>query len=57
MQEVLNMSSQVLAAQLLLGVDNGSLHEMMGYQLAIAFGLLGVIHCAYGALYMRGGSV
>jgi branched-subunit amino acid ABC-type transport system permease component len=51
------MSSQVLAAQLLLGVDNGSLHEMMGYQLAIAFGLLGVIHCAYGALYMRGGSV
>jgi len=53
-QELLNMSSQALAAQLLLGLVNGSFYAMLSLGLAIIFGLLGVINFAHGALYMLG---
>ncbi|ROZ68761.1 branched-chain amino acid ABC transporter permease [Ramlibacter sp. WS9] len=54
MQELLGMSSQALAAQLLIGLINGSFYAMLSLGLAIIFGLLGVINFAHGALYMLG---
>lgn len=54
MQELLNMSPQSLAAQLLLGLVNGSFYAMLSLGLAVIFGLLGVINFAHGALYMLG---
>jgi branched-chain amino acid transport system permease protein len=54
MQEILGMSSQALAAQLLIGLINGSFYAMLSLGLAIIFGLLGVINFAHGALYMLG---
>lgn len=54
MQELLNMSPQSLAVQLLLGLVNGSFYAMLSLGLAVIFGLLGVINFAHGALYMLG---
>lgn len=54
MQELFGMSSQALAAQLLIGLINGSFYAMLSLGLAIIFGLLGVINFAHGALYMLG---
>ncbi|CAG9267684.1 Amino acid/amide ABC transporter membrane protein 1, HAAT family [Paraburkholderia unamae] len=44
----------VLLSQLLLGLVNGSFYAMLSLGLAVIFGLLGVINCAHGALFMLG---
>ena len=43
-----------LLGQLLLGLVNGSFYAMLSLGLAVIFGLLNVINCAHGALYMMG---
>ena len=43
-----------LAAQLMLGLINGSFYAVLSMGLAIIFGLLNIINFAHGALYMVG---
>jgi len=54
---LLNMSSQALIAQLLIGLINGSFYAILSLGLAIIFGLLNVINFAHGAMYMMGAFV
>jgi branched-chain amino acid transport system permease protein len=57
MDALLGMSPQALAAQLTLGLINGSFYALLSLGLAIIFGLLNVINFAHGALYMLGAFV
>lgn len=57
MDALLNMSSQALMAQLLVGLINGSFYAVLSLGLAIIFGLLNVINFAHGAMYMVGAFV
>ena len=57
MDALLNMSSQALMAQLLIGLINGSFYAVLSLGLAIIFGLLNVINFAHGAMYMLGAFV
>lgn len=57
MDALLNMSSQALIAQLLIGLINGSFYAVLSLGLAIIFGLLNVINFAHGAFYMLGAFV
>lgn len=57
MDTLLNMSSQALIAQLLIGLINGSFYAILSLGLAIIFGLLNVINFAHGAMYMMGAFV
>lgn len=57
MDTLLNMSSQALVAQLLIGLINGSFYAILSLGLAIIFGLLNVINFAHGAMYMMGAFV
>jgi len=43
-----------LAAQLLLGLVNGSFYALLSLGLAVIFGLLNIINFSHGALYMMG---
>jgi branched-chain amino acid transport system permease protein len=56
-ETLLNMSSQALIAQLLIGLINGSFYAILSLGLAIIFGLLNVINFAHGAMYMMGAFV
>jgi branched-chain amino acid transport system permease protein len=57
MLESFGMSSQAMAAQLLVGLINGSFYAMLSLGLAIIFGLLNIINFAHGAMYMLGAFV
>ena len=57
MNALLSMSPQSLAAQLLIGLINGSFYALLSLGLAIIFGLLNIINFAHGALYMLGAFV
>lgn len=52
--EIFGKPVQMLLAQLLLGLVNGSFYAMLSLGLAVIFGLLNVINFAHGALYMMG---
>lgn len=54
MLEVLGISAQALAAQLLVGLINGAFYALLSLGLAIIFGLLNVINFTHGAQYMLG---
>jgi branched-chain amino acid transport system permease protein len=54
MTEIFGVPLPALAAQLLLGLVNGSFYAMLSLGLAVIFGLLGVVNFAHGALYMLG---
>jgi branched-chain amino acid transport system permease protein len=55
--EIFGIPHQVIMAQLLLGLVNGSFYAMLSLGLAIIFGLLNVINLSHGALYMMGAFV
>ncbi|WP_323038499.1 branched-chain amino acid ABC transporter permease [Gemmobacter sp.] len=52
-----NISIQLLAGQLLIGLINGSFYAMLSMGLAIIFGLMNVVNFAHGAQYMLGAFV
>ena len=52
--EIFGIPLQAMMSQLLLGLVNGSFYAMLSLGLAVIFGLLNVINCAHGALYMLG---
>jgi branched-chain amino acid transport system permease protein len=52
--ELFGIPMSALLGQLLLGLVNGSFYAMLSLGLAVIFGLLNVINCAHGALYMMG---
>ncbi len=54
MVELLNIPSQALFGQLLLGLINGSFYAVLSLGLAVIFGLLNIINFAHGAQYMLG---
>ncbi len=54
LMEIFGIPHQVMMAQLLLGLVNGSFYAMLSLGLAIIFGLLNVINLSHGALYMMG---
>jgi branched-chain amino acid transport system permease protein len=54
MLPLLNIPTQVLFGQLLLGLINGAFYALLSLGLAIIFGLLNIINFAHGALYMMG---
>lgn len=54
MLELLGISAQALAAQLLVGLINGAFYAILSLGLAIIFGLLNVINFTHGAQYMLG---
>jgi branched-chain amino acid transport system permease protein len=51
---LLNIPTQILFGQLLLGLINGSFYALLSLGLAVIFGLLNIINFAHGALYMMG---
>jgi branched-chain amino acid transport system permease protein len=55
--EFFGLSIQALAAQLMVGLVNGSSYAMLSLGLAVIFGLLGVVNFAHGAMYMVGAFV
>ena len=48
---------QALFGQLLIGLINGSFYALLSLGLSVIFGLLNIINCAHGALYMMGAFV
>jgi branched-chain amino acid transport system permease protein len=52
-----NITPQLLAGQVLLGLINGSFYAMLSMGLAIIFGLMNVVNFAHGAQYMLGAFV
>jgi branched-chain amino acid transport system permease protein len=54
MFELLGITPQALAAQLLVGLINGSFYAILSLGLAIIFGLLNIINFAHGAQYTMG---
>lgn len=54
MTAVFGIPLPALAAQVLLGLVNGSFYALLSLGLAVIFGLLNVINFAHGALYMMG---
>ena len=53
----LNISTNALFGQLLLGLINGAFYAVLSLGLAVIFGLLNIINFAHGALYMTGAFV
>jgi branched-chain amino acid transport system permease protein len=51
---LLNIPTQVLFGQLLLGLINGAFYAMLSLGLAVIFGLLNIINFTHGAQYMMG---
>lgn len=54
MQDLSNLSVQMLLTQLTLGLVNGCFYAMLSLGLAVIFGLLRVINFAHGAMFMLG---
>jgi branched-chain amino acid transport system permease protein len=54
MAELIGISPQLLFAQLLIGLINGSFYAVLSLGLAIIFGLLNIINFSHGAQYMLG---
>ena len=54
MFEIFGVPSQVLFAQLLLGLINGSFYAVLSLGLSIIFGLLNIVNFTHGAQYMLG---
>ncbi len=52
-----HISTQALAAQLLVGLINGSFYALLSLGLAVIFGMLSIVNFAHGALYMLGAFV
>lgn len=52
--DVFGVPIQALAAQLALGLVNGSFYAILSLGLAVIFGMLNIINFAHGALYMLG---
>ncbi len=50
----MHLSSQMIMAQLMLGLNNGAFYALLSLGLAVIFGLLNIINFAHGALYMLG---
>ncbi len=50
----MNVSLELILAQMMLGLSVGVFYAMLSLRLAIIFGLLNVINFAHGALYMLG---
>ena len=50
----MDISTQALFGQLLIGLINGSFYAMLSLGLAVIFGLLNIINFAHGAQYMLG---
>ena len=57
MFELLGITPQALASQLLIGLINGSFYALLSLGLAVIFGLLNVINFTHGAQYMLGAMV
>jgi branched-chain amino acid transport system permease protein len=55
--DVFGVPLRALAAQLFIGLVNGSFYAMLSLGLAVIFGLLNVVNFAHGALYMLGAFV
>ncbi len=51
---ILNISTQALFGQLLLGLINGAFYALLSLGLAVIFGMLNIVNFAHGALYMVG---
>jgi branched-chain amino acid transport system permease protein len=51
---ILEISTQLLFSQLLLGLINGAFYAMLSLGLAVIFGMLNVINFTHGAQYMMG---
>ena len=54
---LLNISTQALFGQLLLGLINGAFYALLSLGLAVIFGMLNIVNFAHGALYMVGAFV
>ena len=54
---LLNISTQALFGQLLLGLINGAFYALLSLGLAVIFGMLNIVNFAHGALYMIGAYV
>lgn len=54
MSAILDVSTQALFGQLLLGLMNGAFYALMSLGLAVIFGMLNIINFAHGAQYMLG---
>ena len=54
---LLNISTQALFGQLLLGLINGAFYALLSLGLAVIFGMLNIINFAHGAVYMVGAFV
>jgi branched-chain amino acid transport system permease protein len=52
--DLMDISSQMLFGQLLLGLINGSFYALLSLGLAVIFGMLNVVNFAHGAFYMMG---
>ncbi len=57
MFEMLGVTPQALAAQLLLGLINGSFYAILSLGLAVIFGLLHIVNFVHGAQFMLGAFV
>jgi len=54
---LLNIPTQALFGQLLLGLINGAFYALLSLGLAVIFGMLNIVNFAHGALYMMGAFV
>ncbi len=54
MSTIFGIPTQLLSAQLLLGLINGAFYALLSLGLAVIFGMLGIVNFAHGALYMLG---
>jgi branched-chain amino acid transport system permease protein len=52
--ELLDIPAQAWAAQILIGLINGSFYAILSLGLAIIFGLLNIVNFAHGSFYMMG---
>lgn len=52
--DIFGVPLQALAAQLFIGLVNGSFYAILSLGLAVIFGLLNVVNFAHGAMYMLG---
>ena len=53
----MHLSSQMVMAQMMLGLNNGAFYAILSLGLAVIFGQLNIINFAHGALYMLGAFV
>lgn len=53
----MHLSSQIILAQMMLGLNNGAFYAILSLGLAVIFGQLDIINFSHGALYMLGAFV